>query len=316
MTTIDTVDTVDTSTATAPEAAAAATSRLTPGALAVGERVQLTDPKGRRYTVVLGAGQSFHTHRGSIAHDDLIGATDGCVVTSTSNTTFVALRPLLTDFVLSMPRGAQVIYPKDAAQILVEGDIFPGARVLEAGAGSGALSCWLLRAVGPGGALTSFERRTDFADVARKNVENFFGGLPPNWSLINTDLMDADLGDADLSDADHDDVAPALSVDRAVLDMLAPWEMLPVVEKVLVGGGVLTCYVATTTQLSSVAEALRAHGGFTEPRIWESMVREWHVEGLAVRPDHRMVAHTGFLLTTRRLAKGVSAPARQRKKPL
>ncbi len=278
-----------------------APNRLLRGALAIGERVQLTDPKGRRYTVILSAGESFHTHRGAIAHDDLIGAADGCVVTSTSSTVFVALRPMLTDFVLSMPRGAQVIYPKDAAQILVEGDIFPGAVVLEAGAGSGALSCWLLRAVGPDGQLTSFERRTDFADVARKNVGNFFGGLPPNWSLVDADLMDS--GDA----------APELTVDRAVLDMLAPWEMLPVVAKMLVCGGVLTCYVATTTQLSSFTEALREHGGFTEPRIWESMVREWHVEGLAVRPDHRMVAHTGFLLTTRRLAEGVSAPARQRK---
>ncbi len=271
------------------------------GALAAGERVQLTDPKARPHTVVLSVGRSFHTHRGAIAHDDLIGATEGCVVTSTSGTAFVALRPMLTDFVLSMPRGAQVIYPKDAAQILVEGDIFPGATVLEARAGSGALSCWLLRARGPVGRLISLDRRADLADVARKNVEDFVGQSPPNWSLINADLTDAI------------EAVPELTVDRAVLDMLAPWETLPVVADVLLPGGVLTCYVATTTQLSAVAEALREHGGFTEPRIWESTVREWHVEGLAVRPEHRMVAHTGFLLTTRRLASGVNAPIRQRK---
>ncbi|MGI8647698.1 MAG: SAM-dependent methyltransferase [Acidimicrobiales bacterium] len=271
------------------------------GPFRVGERVQLTDSKGRRYTVVLSAGGSFHTHRGAIAHDELIGAPDGSVVSSTSGTALVALRPMLTDFVLSMPRGAQVIYPKDAAQILVEGDIFPGARVLEAGAGSGALSCWLLRILGEHGTLTSYERRADFAEVASKNVKTFFGHLPSNWSLVSSDLIEMV----------HSQDQPTF--DRVVLDMLAPWEVLEVVADVLVSGGVLTCYVATTPQLSSVVETLRQHGGFTEPRIWESMVREWHAEGLAVRPEHRMIGHTGFLLTTRRLAQGVIAPSRQRK---
>ncbi|MGH3428830.1 MAG: tRNA (adenine-N1)-methyltransferase, partial [Mycobacteriales bacterium] len=170
--------------------------------------------------------------------------------------------------------------------------------VLEAGAGSGALSCWLLLALGERGELISFERRMEFAEVAHKNVSTFFGQTPTNWSLINADLADVDR---------------ELRVDRAVLDMLAPWEVLDTMSEVLISGGVLTCYVATTTQLSSVTEGLREHGGFTEPRIWESMVREWHAEGLAVRPEHRMIGHTGFLLTTRRLAEGVTAPARQRK---
>ena len=173
--------------------------------------------------------------------------------------------------------------------------------MLEAGAGSGALSCWLLRAIGEHGTLTSFERRPDFAEVARKNVSSFFGAEPANWNLLTGDLADAS------------DLTTDLAVDRVVLDMLAPWDVLDVVDSALVSGGVLTCYVATTTQLSAVVEALRERGGFTEPRVWESMVREWHAEGLAVRPEHRMIGHTGFLLTTRRLADGVTAPTRQRK---
>src|SRR4051812_5265578 len=159
-----------------------------PGAFRIGDRVQLTDPKGRHHTVVLEPGKEFHTHRGAISHDELIGAPEGSVVQSTANTAYLALRPLLADFVLSMPRGAQVIYPKDAAQIVGSGDVGPGMRVLEAGAGSGALSCSLLRAVGESGTLTSYERREDFADVARANVGAFFGEVPGNWSLRLGDL--------------------------------------------------------------------------------------------------------------------------------
>src|SRR4051794_34278964 len=161
-----------------------------PGAFRAGDRVQLTDPKGRLHTVVLEAGRQFHTHRGAISHDDLIGAPEGSVVQSTANTAYLALRPLLADFVLSMPRGAQVIYPKDAAQIVGSGDIGPGMRVLEAGAGSGALTCSLLRAVGSSGTVTSYERREDFADVARANVGAFFGEVPGNWSLRLGDLAE------------------------------------------------------------------------------------------------------------------------------
>jgi tRNA (adenine57-N1/adenine58-N1)-methyltransferase len=269
-----------------------------PGAFEVGDRVQLTDPKGRHHTVVLEAGKQFHTHRGAIEHDDLIGAPEGSVVHSTANTGYLALRPLLADFVLSMPRGAQVIYPKDAAQIVGFGDVGPGMRVLEAGAGSGALTCSLLRAVGSGGTVTSYERREDFADVARGNVEAFFGDVPGNWSLRLGDL------------ADH----PAAEVvDRVVLDMLEPWAVLPTVAAALRPGGVLVGYVATTTQLSTYVEALREQGVWTEPHAWESLLRPWHAVGLAVRPEHRMVAHTAFLVTTRRLADGTVAPIRQRR---
>ena len=261
-----------------------------------GDRVQLTDSKGRKYTVVLEAGASYHTHRGALAHDALIGLPEGSVVNSANGTPYLALRPLLTDYVLSMPRGAAVIYPKDAAQIVHWGDIFPGATVLEAGAGSGALTCSLLRAVGPEGRVISYEVRQDHADHAIRNVERFFGGRPANWLLTVGDLNE------------HSG-----QVDRIVLDMLEPWSVLETVADALVPGGVLTVYVPTTTQLSRIAEDLRGHGGFTEPAAWESLHRPWHLVGLAVRPEHRMMGHTAFLLTARRLAPGVTAPRPQRR---
>ena len=267
------------------------------GPFAPGDRVQLTDPKKRLYTITLQPGGQFHTHRGILDHDALLGGPEGVVVKSTSGTPYLALRPLLSDYVLSMPRGAQVIYPKDSALIVGYADVYPGARVVEAGAGSGALTAALLRAVGDTGSVSSYELRPEFAEVARKNVETFFGAEHPAWTLTVGDLNDA-------TDTD---------VDRVVLDMLAPWDVLDTVSRMLVPGGVLCCYVATTTQLSKTVEALRAHGTFTEPWSMESLVRNWHVEGLAVRPDHRMVAHTAFLVFTRRLADGVSPlPIRRR----
>jgi tRNA (adenine57-N1/adenine58-N1)-methyltransferase len=250
------------------------------------------------HTVELAAGKEFHTHRGLIRHDDLIGQPEGVVVSSVGGTAYLALRPLLADYVLSMPRGATVVYPKDAAQIVAMADIFPGAHVVEAGAGSGALSCSLLRAVGERGVVSSYERRADFAEVARANVERFFGGPQNNWRLTHGDLA-------------H--VCDDVDVDRVVLDMLAPWEVLEVVAAAMTPGGVLCAYVATTTQLSRVVEAIREHGGFAEPKPWESMVRGWHVDGLAVRPEHRMIGHTGFLVTSRRLAPGVTAPPKRRR---
>ncbi|MHA6764405.1 tRNA (adenine-N1)-methyltransferase [Streptacidiphilus sp. PAMC 29251] len=268
------------------------------GPFQVGDQVQLTDPKGRHHTITLEPGKAFHTHKGAFPHDELIGAPEGSVVRTTGNTAYLALRPLLSDYVLSMPRGAAVVYPKDAGQIVTMADIFPGARVVEAGVGSGALSCSLLRAVGDSGSLSSYERREDFAEIAKNNVERYFGSPHPAWKLTLGDLQD------NLVETE---------VDRMVLDMLAPWECLDVAAKALVPGGVICCYVATTTQLSRTVEALREHGNFTEPQAWESMVRNWHVEGLAVRPDHRMIGHTGFLLTSRRLADGVEPPLRRRR---
>ncbi|MGH8826056.1 MAG: tRNA (adenine-N1)-methyltransferase [Jiangellaceae bacterium] len=268
------------------------------GLLRVGDQVQLTDPKGRHHTITLEAGREFHTHKGSFAHDALIGQPEGTVVISTGGVSYLALRPLLADYVLSMPRGAAVIYPKDAAQIVAMADIFPGARVVEAGVGSGALTMSMLRAVGPQGSVHSYERRAEFAQVATTNVERFFGGAHPAWRITVGDLVE------NLDDTD---------VDRVVLDMLAPWECIDAVAAALVPGGVLCCYVATTTQLSRTVEAIREQDGFTEPAAWETMLRTWHVEGLAVRPDHRMIGHTGFLVTARRLAPGVSTPLRRRR---
>ncbi|ODR11359.1 SAM-dependent methyltransferase [Mycolicibacillus koreensis] len=270
------------------------------GPFTVGDRVQLTDPKGRRYTVVLAVGAEFHTHRGAVLHDDLLGLPEGSLVKSTNGDPFLAVRPLLVDYVLSMPRGAQVIYPKDAAQIIHEGDIFPGARVLEAGAGSGAMTCSLLRAVGPTGQVISYEVRDDHAEHARRNVATFFGETPATWRLVLGDLAGTDLPDG--------------SIDRVVLDMLAPWDVLAAVARLLAPGGVLIVYVATVTQLSRVVEALREQQCWTEPRSWETLQRDWDVVGLAVRPQHNMRGHTAFLVSVRRLAPGVITPTRQRRK--
>ncbi|GAA1754290.1 tRNA (adenine-N1)-methyltransferase [Nonomuraea bangladeshensis] len=264
-----------------------------------GDQVQLTDPKNKRHTITLKEDGVFHTHKGAIPHSDLIGQPEGSVVRSSGGTQYLAFRHLLQDYTLAMPRGAAVIYPKDASMIVGMADVFPGARVIEAGVGSGALTCFLLRAVGPEGHVTSYERRQDFADVARKNVENFYGGpMDDTWRLVVGDLNDS------IDEAD---------VDRVILDMLAPWECVDAAAKALTPGGVICCYVATTTQLSKTVEVIRDHGCFTEPHAWETLVRDWHVEGLAVRPDHRMIGHTGFLVSARRMADGVTPPPRRRR---
>jgi len=276
------------------------------GPLRVGDWVRLTDTKGRRHNICLEAGKQFFTNRGSIDHDDLIGRHEGFTVTSSGGSDYLVLRPLLNEFTVSMPRGAAVVYPKDAAQIVAMADVFPGARVIEAGAGSGALTCSLLRAVGPEGLVSSYERREDFARIAERNVDQFFGGRHPAWRLTVGDLVETLAG--------RDRAADELDgVDRVILDMLSPWDCVDVVSDVLLPGGVLCVYVATTTQLGRVVETLRSHGGFTEPQPWETMVRDWHVEGLAIRPGHKMVGHTGFLVTTRRLAPGERAPVKKRR---
>jgi tRNA (adenine57-N1/adenine58-N1)-methyltransferase len=272
------------------------------GPLVSGEWVRLVDAKGRRHNICLQSGASFHTNRGAILHDELIGRAEGFTVTSTSGGEYLVFRPLLNEFVVSMPRGAAVVYPKDAAQIVAMADIFPGAHVVEAGVGSGALTCSLLRAVGPTGRVSSYERREEFAEVARRNVTQFFGGDHPAWRLTVGDLVEA------LPEGDEHG-----TVDRVVLDMLAPWECVDVVADALAPGGVVVAYVATTTQLARTVETLRAHGEFTEPNPWETLVREWHVEGLAVRPSHKMNGHTGFLVTSRRMAPGSPAPRKKRR---
>jgi tRNA (adenine57-N1/adenine58-N1)-methyltransferase len=235
-------------------------------------------------------------------HDEIIGKPDGSVIANQSGVEYLAFRPLLTDFVLSMPRGAAIVYPKDAASIVTMGDIFPGARVVEAGVGSGALSMYLLRAIGSDGHLTSFERREEFAEIAQANASTHFGIRPTNW--------DVRIGSLEVELSNH---VEAGTIDRVVLDMLAPWECIDQVSKALAPGGVLICYVATVTQLSRVAEEIRSSEQYAEPEAFESLVRGWHLQGLAVRPEHRMGGHTGFLLTARRLAPGTKLPSFSRR---
>ncbi len=273
------------------------TNHLKRGPFIEGDKVQLTGPKGRMNTITLVAGAAFGTHRGDLYHDEIIGKPEGSVVSNQYGVEYLAMRPLLTDFVLSMPRGAAIVYPKDAAQIVVEGDIFPGARVVEAGVGSGALSMYLLRAIGEKGELFSFERRDDFATIAQANVTTEMGFRPKNWSVTLGDLQEQ---------LPHT-VEPH-TIDRVVLDMLAPWERIEEAATALIPGGLFIGYVATVTQLSRLAEGLKESGHFTEPNAWESMVRPWHLQGLAVRPEHRMIGHTGFLITARRLAPGTELP--------
>jgi tRNA (adenine57-N1/adenine58-N1)-methyltransferase len=250
-----------------------------------GDRVQLTDAKGKLYSITLTKGSEWHTHKGMLKHDDLVGIPEGSIVATNQDLKFQAFRPLLADYVLSMPRGATIVYPKDAAMILGVADIKPGIRVLEAGVGSGALSISLLRAIGEEGMLHSVEIREDFAEISEKNVSSYFGGKPANWNLTIGALQDQTY------EADFD---------RVVLDMLSP-------------GGVFMVYVATTTQLSKIAEAIKESGNFTEPESSETIVRGWHHEGLAVRPQHRMIGHTGFLIFARRMAPGVPVLQRRRR---
>ena len=273
------------------------------GPFVIGDIVQLTDPKGRHHTIILEPGQRFHTHKGSLAHDDMIGRDDGSVITTDKDVDYVALRPRLADFVLSMPRGAAIIYPKDAADIIHRADIGPGHRVVEAGVGSGALTLWLLRSLAPNGELVSIERRQEFGDVASANVHTYYGDTTPApWSLEVGDFVDVAAG------------MEPMSVDRVVLDMLAPWECVEASCTILRPGGILIAYVATVTQLSRFVEAIRDTGRFTQPESSETLVRTWHVDGLAVRPDHRMIGHTAFLVWARIFAPGSHPPRAMTKK--
>ncbi|MGZ4213015.1 MAG: tRNA (adenine-N1)-methyltransferase [Actinomycetota bacterium] len=253
-----------------------------------GERALFIDRKGRRYLVTLRAGLQFHTHDGFVEHDTVIGSSEGARVFSSTGIPFVVVRPSLTDFILKMPRGAQVIYPKDIATIVMSGDVFPGAVVLEAGTGSGALTLGLLRAVGETGRVISYEARQDFAERARANIESFLGKIPDALDLRHGDVTEEVLGE---------------DVDRIVLDLPEPWRVIPVALEALRPGGMFCSYVPTVFQVSETTEALRA-AGFIDIATTETLVRPWHVEGRSVRPDHRMVAHTGFVTVARFLGGG------------
>lgn len=265
------------------------TSYTRSGPLTEGEWVRLTDPKGRRHNVQLVAGKEFSTKKGQLRHDDILGQPEGIVIQSSMEHPYQVFRPLLFEYVVSMPRGAAIIYPKDAAQIIVQADIYPGARVVEAGAGSGALTSYLLRAIGPTGTLGSYEVREEFADNVLRNVHEVAGTDLPGWTLT--------VGDVRTSVTETE-------IDRLILDMVDPWSCIPLAAERLTPGGIVCAYVATTTQLSRFVETVREHGGFTEPRAWETLEREWHLEGLAVRPQHTMNGHTAFLVTARRMAPG------------
>lgn len=292
------------------------------GVLRVGEKIQFTDRKGKRITAQLVAGGVTQTEHGLICHDDVIGQSEGVVITTVSakretqqtivdpsklsnkpwkaaraigGWDYVVMRPRMVDYVLSMPRGAQIMYPKDIAQVIALGDIRSGMRVLESGAGSGAMSLSLLDAVGECGKLTTIELRPDFARIAESNATLYYGKRPEWWNLLT---------------GDFDSVAKTLdahSVDRIMLDMLDPWNRLEQAHRVIVPGGVLIAYVTTTTQMSRMAEALRESGMWTEPEIQETLERTWKAQGLAVRPDHAMIGHTGFLIVSRAMAEGFSA---------
>jgi tRNA (adenine57-N1/adenine58-N1)-methyltransferase catalytic subunit len=258
-----------------------------PYPLAAGETVLLTDRKGRRYLLTLRDGGVFHFHGGHLPHDELIGASEGVSVHSSGGQSLLVLRPTAADWTLKAPRGAQVVYPKDQAMIVALGDIGPGMQVVEAGAGSGALTCALLRAVGSEGAVVSFELRDDHADVAERNVADRFGELPQNWQLRREDVVDG---------------LATLHCDRVVLDLLDPAAVLKVAAEALHPGGILVAYTPTVPQVMRLREGLDADPRWGLATTTETLLRTWHVDGLAVRPDHRMVAHTAFLTTARRLA--------------
>lgn len=268
------------------------------GTMAEGDWVRIMDAKGRKHNLQLEVGKEFSTKKGQILHDDLIGKPEGVIIESSLGGEYQAFRPLLHEYVVSMPRGAAIIYPKDAAQIITMADIFPGARVVEAGAGSGSLTSYLLRAIGPDGLLASYELREEFAETARNNVEQRIGAKHPAWKLTIGDVRE---------------VIEETEIDRLILDMVDPWTCVDLAEERLIPGGVICAYVATTTQLSLFVETVRANGGFTEPTAWETMLREWHLEGLAVRPDHKMIGHTAFLVTARRMAPGVRTLVKSRR---
>lgn len=267
------------------------------GPFVEGEWVRLNDAKGRKHNIQLVAGKEFSTKKGQIRHDDILDRPEGIVIEASLGGEYQVFRPLLSEYVVSMPRGAAIIYPKDAAQIVTWADIFPGARVVEAGAGSGSLTAWLLRAVGPEGHVGSYEIREDFAEIARKNVTQIAGDHPA-WTLTVGDVRE---------------VVVETEIDRLILDMVDPWTCVPLAAERLVPGGVVCAYVATTTQLSRFVETLREHGEFTEPRSWETLERDWHTEGLAVRPAHGAGSHTAYLVTARRMAPGQRALAKTRR---
>jgi tRNA (adenine57-N1/adenine58-N1)-methyltransferase len=258
------------------------------GPLEPGERVLLLDQRGRRYLVKLRAGETWHSHGGGVPHDLLIGSEEGIVVRSATGMEFRVFRPRMTDFVLKMPRGAQVVYPKDVGAILVEADIFPGARVLEAGTGSGALTMALCRATGPDGRVVSYELRPEFQAKAALNIETYLGKLPSWLALRDGDVRAV--------------ASTGETFDRVVLDLPEPWDILASLSSVLPPGGIVCGYLPTTIQIQQLVLALEQRG-YEHLETFEILHRSWHVTARSVRPDHRMVGHTGFITIGRRVSE-------------
>ena len=260
------------------------------GLLRPGEPALLIDRRRRRYLIHLRAGATSDLRGGKISHDALIGQEEGGTTVSTRGERFLVVRPTLAEFVLQMPRGAQVVYPKDLGAILVAADVFPGARVLEAGTGSGALTMALLRAVGPAGRVVSYEVREDFARIAEQNITRFLGSADP-LVLRRHDVYSGILPED-------------TPLDRIVLDLPEPWRVTEPAARALVAGGILLCYLPTVPQVVRATEALKATGAFGLVETIEILMRPWNIDSPSVRPAHRMVAHTGFLTAARRIQAG------------
>jgi tRNA (adenine57-N1/adenine58-N1)-methyltransferase catalytic subunit len=258
-----------------------------------GEQALLIDQRGKRHLIILRKGETFHSDRGWILHDTIIGQPDGSWMRSSKGMRYLALRPTLSEYVLDMPRGAQVIYPKDLAIVMFWADIFPGARVLEAGMGSGALTLALLRAVGPEGKVVSYEQREDFCRRALANIHLRMGDV----TNLAVRLRPVEEG-----------LAEEEPVDRAVFDLPEPWRLVDPVARVLRSGGIFLSYVPTIIQSQQLSEALRRHPGYALVETFETLLRPWNIDGMSVRPFHRMVAHTGFLTVARRVVLGEPGP--------
>jgi tRNA (adenine57-N1/adenine58-N1)-methyltransferase len=261
-----------------------------------GELVHLLDSRGRRYQILVKAGGTFTFRRGSLAHDELIGLEDGSVVKSDHGERLLVTRPTLEEYIAKMRKGSQIIYPKDIAAILMFADIFPGARVLEAGIGSGALTMALLRAVGPHGTVISYERRPDFLEVARSNIETFFGAVASAGTESSGELI--------VREKDVYEGIEERDVDRVLLDLQEPWRALKHVDAALRNGGILLCYNPTVLQIFKLSKRLELQFAerFRVMGIFELALRGWAVKGRSMRPENRMVAHTGFIFIARKFA--------------
>ncbi|GJL58331.1 MAG: tRNA (adenine-N1)-methyltransferase [Nitrospirales bacterium] len=260
-----------------------------------GERVHLIDKKERPYAVTLKAGEIFQHSGDRISHDDIIGKPDGTVVQFSNGKLMVAVHPTLAEYTLKMPRGAQVIYPKDLAVIPMWADIYPGARVFEAGVGSGALTMALLRAVGDRGCVVSYEMREDFAATATKNLERFMGKVPNHFLQIRNAYEGIEIGEG----------ASSWMFDRVVLDLPEPWRVVPHAARALRSGGLYLSYVPTVPQVMQTVQALEQSRVFIMVQNFETLLRTWNIKGRSVRPDHRMVAHSGFITVARKVENNI-----------